>query len=244
MEETAKIKWYDNRSLVIILLFVFFPIGIYALWKNYRFSTITKSIITGVVVFSFGFFFITEKEAKDTISEANKLWSAGQKNEAIKIYNDMIESGDITYLDYAESCPIYKRVIEFNVEHGKITSAKSLIQNKIDVCDFSFKSAEAANLYKELQLELQKKRLAAERKDNIEDQFSGFSGAHRNLEAFIKNKMNDPKSYKHVKTTYRDEGSHLIVKTEFRGKNGFGAIVLDSVTAKVSLTGEILGVIN
>lgn len=249
VEESSEIlkkesKWYDKKTLVIILLIIFFPVGIYALWKNKQFSTITKSIITGVVIFSLIFFIISSQEANDALSETNKLWNAGQKGEAIKIYNDMIESGDIVYLDSADSCTIYKRVIEFNVENGNISPAKSLIQNKMDICDFSFQSAKTGNLYKEVKLEIQKKRLATERKKMIEDQFSSFSGAHRNFEALIKDKMHDPKSYKHVKTTYRDEESYLIVKTEFRGKNALGVVVMNSVTAEVSLNGDVLGLIN
>lgn len=49
MENIEKKKWYDNKAVVIILLVVFFPVGLYALWKSKSFSTMTKGIITGVV---------------------------------------------------------------------------------------------------------------------------------------------------------------------------------------------------
>ena len=51
MEETAKNKWYDKKALVIILLIIFFPVGLYALWKNNKFSMISKGVITVIVAF-------------------------------------------------------------------------------------------------------------------------------------------------------------------------------------------------
>ena len=82
------------------------------------------------------------------------------------------------------------------------------------------------------------------RLDKIEKQFSALSGAHRRLEIKVKKSMNDPSSYKHIKTTYRDEGDSLTIRTLFRGKNGFGALVQSSVTARVDLEGNILKIIS
>lgn len=56
--------------------------------------------------------------------------------------------------------------------------------------------------------------------------------------------MNDPDSYKHVDTTYSDQGDHLVVLTSFRGKNAFGGVVKNYVKAKVSLDGEILKILE
>jgi hypothetical protein len=88
-------------------------------------------------------------------------------------------------------------------------------------------------------------RLAAEaREKQIEEQFSVWDGSHRNLERVIKKAMNDPDSYEHDKTVYWDRGDHLVVKTTYRGKNGFGGVVRNFVKAKVSLEGQILQVID
>ncbi|EKD28746.1 MAG: hypothetical protein ACD_79C00224G0004 [uncultured bacterium] len=43
-------KWYDNKRFVIILLFLFFPIGLYAMWKNKEFTKATKWIVTGFII--------------------------------------------------------------------------------------------------------------------------------------------------------------------------------------------------
>jgi hypothetical protein len=54
--------------------------------------------------------------------------------------------------------------------------------------------------------------------------------------------MNDPKSYKHVATTYEVEGNEIIIYTEFRGKNAFNAVILNNATAIEDLDGNILEV--
>jgi len=90
----------------------------------------------------------------------------------------------------------------------------------------------------------EKQRLATERKENIKRQFSSWDGSHRNLERYIKSSMNDPDSYKHVETRYADNGSYLTVSTTFRGKNAFGGVVKNTIVAKISLDGEVLGIIK
>ena len=82
------------------------------------------------------------------------------------------------------------------------------------------------------------------REERIERQFSIWNGSHRNLTKLIKESMNDPSSYKHVETRYADKGEHLIVVTTFRGKNSFGGVVKNSVTAKVDLDGNVISIIS
>jgi len=52
--------------------------------------------------------------------------------------------------------------------------------------------------------------------------------------------MNDPSSFKHVKTTYADKGNYLSVQMTYRGKNAFGALRLEQIVAKVDLEGNVL----
>ena len=69
-------------------------------------------------------------------------------------------------------------------------------------------------------------------------------GSHLQLTKIIKEAMNDPESYEHVKTTYRDNKDHRIVKTIFRGEDAFGGMINNSVTAKVGLDGEVIEIIS
>lgn len=82
------------------------------------------------------------------------------------------------------------------------------------------------------------------RKERVERAFSPWDGSQRKLEAFIKESMNDPDSYDHVKTVYWDKGSYLIVMTTFRGKNAFGGVVKNWVKAKTDLDGNIIEILE
>ena len=89
--------------------------------------------------------------------------------------------------------------------------------------------------------DIENKKLAA-RKEKILKQFSSWDNSHRNLKRWIKDNMNDPKSFEHVKTTYTDKGDYLLVYMNYRGKNAFGATVLQTTIAKVDLDGNILSI--
>ena len=56
--------------------------------------------------------------------------------------------------------------------------------------------------------------------------------------------MNDPSSFEHVKTTYTDNGTYLTVYMVFRGKNAFNAIVVNEITAKVDLEGNVIAILD
>lgn len=93
--------------------------------------------------------------------------------------------------------------------------------------------------------EEEKNRLAAEaREEEIKIQFSAWDGSHRNLERVIKEAMNDPDSYEHDKTVYWDRGDHLVVQMTYRGRNGFGGMVRNFVKAKISLSGQVLQILD
>jgi hypothetical protein len=63
------------------------------------------------------------------------------------------------------------------------------------------------------------------RQDYINRNFSGYDGSSPKLEEKIKSTMNDPDSYEHVETRYRDDGKTIYVVTKFRGKNAFNATI-------------------
>lgn len=88
--------------------------------------------------------------------------------------------------------------------------------------------------------------------DNVKDQKSAFEdkcisrwdGACNALERVVKYNMKDPSSYEHIDTRYKvlyDEG-YMIVVMKYRGKNSFGAFVINRVEAKVSFDCEVLSV--
>ncbi|HEY2452301.1 MAG TPA: hypothetical protein VGI71_06715 [Scandinavium sp.] len=80
--------------------------------------------------------------------------------------------------------------------------------------------------------------------DSFTSNFSGWDGAYRPLEKLIKNNMNDDGSYKHVETRIAQlelkNDPYAIIKTTFKGKNAFGGVIKETVTARVDVrTGEV-----
>ena len=63
-------------------------------------------------------------------------------------------------------------------------------------------------------------------------QFSSLNGSHRETTRLIKNSMNDPESYEHIETRFRvnSDTTTITVYTKFRGKNAFGALVINEAT--------------
>lgn len=81
-----------------------------------------------------------------------------------------------------------------------------------------------------------------EREKLIDDQFSQWDGSHDGLTDLIKKGMNDPSSYEHVETRYKDNGDHIGVIAKFRGNNAFGGKVLNTVLAKVDFEGNVVSI--
>ena len=84
----------------------------------------------------------------------------------------------------------------------------------------------------------------AGRKKRLERGFSLWDGSHRELTNRIKRLMHDPGSYDHLETVYWDMGDHLVVRTEFQGKNMFGSVVKNWIKAKVDLDGKVIEIIE
>lgn len=80
----------------------------------------------------------------------------------------------------------------------------------------------------------------ASRKKTIESQFSSWDGSHIDLTRRIKDSMNDPDSYKHFKTRYIDRGDHITVFAEFGGRNGFGGMVRNNISADYTIEGNLI----
>ena len=86
---------------------------------------------------------------------------------------------------------------------------------------------------------------AEEAQQEIDKCFGGWDGAHIKLKEAVKASMNDPDSFKAGETRYIDKIDHLIVIMDFSGKNAFGGIVKNSITAKTDKhTCEVLEIVN
>jgi hypothetical protein len=89
-------------------------------------------------------------------------------------------------------------------------------------------------------------KLAAEKAANhaaLMSQFSQWDGSHRQVEAAIKARMNDPDSYTHVETRFKETDTGAIIVTKFRGKNGFGGVITQTATALVDHDGTVTSLV-
>ncbi len=87
MENQVQNKWYNKTALVVLLLIVFFPVGLYALWKNEKLHVAVKAIVTAVVVL----FVVGVITADDGTN------SASQPTEGVSAEAEKKESEDITW---------------------------------------------------------------------------------------------------------------------------------------------------
>jgi len=88
------------------------------------------------------------------------------------------------------------------------------------------------------------KTAADVRKERITAGFSQWDGSHIALEKIIKQSMHNPDSYKHVKTTYKEEKDGLLVATQYRGTNAFGGVVTSQMVAKTDLDGNVIKILS
>lgn len=65
--------------------------------------------------------------------------------------------------------------------------------------------------------------------------FSSWDGSVSALVDAVKSSMNDPESFQHVRTGYNSRsGQFMSIAMEFRGRNGFGALILDKAVADLN----------
>lgn len=62
---------------------------------------------------------------------------------------------------------------------------------------------------------------------------SAWDGSNRELVKLVKSAMNDPKSFEHVETRFIDRGNGLSLFMTYRGKNAFGGVVTNKVSAEL-----------
>lgn len=138
-------------------------------------------------------------------------------------------------------------IMKFEVDSvGNIVSKKTFITySKIGKIEYN--NDEVPNLktlVDEDAVEIKKTENEAQRRlverqkmiDEFEKKcFSSWDGSNRELVKFVKNNMNDPKSFEHVKTNYWVGKDYAVVEMQFRGKNAFNAVVTNVVSAKINL---------
>lgn len=138
-----------------------------------------------------------------------------------------------------------KRNRELN-DIRKLANAETLrfdfmqLQNQVD----STLSIQMKEIIDSLEVEIEKLEVAVSRikpsNETIESLFSSVNGSLPSAVDFVKDRMHDPKSFKHVETGWKvlDDGLH--VRMKYRGKNAMGATVLEQIDLKTDFKGNVL----
>jgi hypothetical protein len=84
----------------------------------------------------------------------------------------------------------------------------------------------------------------AAEEEAIQALFSGWDGSHRGLVDFVKGRMHDPGSFKHVETRAMTTPDNTILVTmTYRGSNAFGGVVTNQVVGEIDKQGRLLDVV-
>ena len=189
------------------------------MWHHRRFGTTTRKVMTGIFVLWFVIVGINSLSGEPStnnnvtatsVPKAVKLTASEQakKDADAKVLADKKKIDDAAAKIIAD-----KKAIE----DKKIADAKAIVDKKAA----AIKAVADAKIAKK-----------AAYKAWVDAQFSVWDGSHTGLVDLVKENLNDDKSFKHVKTTYSDKGTYLIVHMTYRAANAFGGIILQNVTAK------------
>lgn len=112
--------------MVVVLMIVFFPVGLYVLWKNSRYTTKTKGIVTVVVALLVVIGMGAQAAAQKSLDEADALWNAGNQIEAVAKYKALLES-NLDVIKEADRPRVFQRVIECEFKRGERSTAQHYI---------------------------------------------------------------------------------------------------------------------
>jgi hypothetical protein len=122
---------------------------------------------------------------------------------------------------------------------GKIEVTAVGINNFYNIMDIG--NVSEIEVYKKDKIESSYGYRTQAKFDNFKKEFVSYDGSCQPVVNYIKEGMNDPKSFEHDKTFVSPlMNGNFEVKTVFRGKNAFGGVVLNSCFAEVTPTGNVV----
>ncbi|PXY99596.1 hypothetical protein [Gilliamella apicola] len=200
-----------------------------------------------------------EKEKKALISEfnsnkenifsqINQLITEEKYDEAISLASKYQVTEDQALLklkDQAQAeltkVKIQKQITDLSNELN--TTPESELQKRFDLYSKLLELVPDNTEYKTKYAEL---KPIVERQQMISSQFTDESGVHRKLEKFIKFKLKDVSTYKHLETKYvENDDDTLTITITFKGKkDGSNKITKNTVKAIVDLNGNPIRIIS
>jgi hypothetical protein len=249
-------EWYKKWWGILFIMCFFYVFIPYYIWKKTNWKKNTKIITTSIFVLLMIIFMIggankekediakyntaVEKIKENKIDEAKKILTELQTTES----NELLK--ELKFLD--DEVMVYSTLTDLTDDEFKSlkngTLNKEILKNK-DVNKLLINKVRTTkdidNVRKEALASLEKGR----KKAKLEKLFSSWDGSNVALTKSIKESMNDPGSYKHNETRYKEiDDNTLFIITSFRGKNAFGGVVLNSCSAKQDIETELITEMN
>lgn len=134
-------NWYDKTWLVILLCVLFFPVGLYALWKNQSIAKGLKIAITAII----GLFVIAQfgkGEVSDAATSKNGSTSTNNNNEIKTEEAKSVRVGEVLHTDYFD-ITVNKVSLENRVSTGnQFADLKPEAGHKYLIINASFKNVD------------------------------------------------------------------------------------------------------
>jgi len=87
------VKWYEKKNLVIGLLIVFWPVGLYGMFKGSHFEKKTRAIITGIIAVIMIAFAVSDMGGKTNMNQAGSAETGDQSTTTAQPSSDFTEAG-------------------------------------------------------------------------------------------------------------------------------------------------------
>lgn len=137
-------------------------------------------------------------------------------------------------IDKNNKVSLVKTVLTYS-KSGKLEFQNQTLPSYITMLDTQVISAQK-QIYDIEQLAIKKTEEHQRKIKQFEENcLSIVDGSHSKLVDWRKETMDNPESFDHVETTYNVFDDYAIILMKYRGKNRFGALILTSLKAKVSL---------
>lgn len=142
VKETEKLKWSEKSRNIIIMLILFYPIGLYYTWKNTRWTLETKTTIFLFLFIPLGLFFMFKygvwtKKKRYLIVFLLLSFVIG-----ISLIPPSIQKGVIYKFENTYDCPE-----TFGRTFFKIKDDRTLILWSVDVLDYKKQCCKTEILY-------------------------------------------------------------------------------------------------
>lgn len=139
---TSQSKWYDKTWLVVLLCVFFFPVGLYALWKNSQISKGWKIGVTVIIGFLVILQFGSPKKSGSTSADTSSSTSSQQQTEQQIEAPKGVAVGEILKTDYFD-ITVNEVSLQESVNTGnEYASLKAEQGNMYLVINASFKNTD------------------------------------------------------------------------------------------------------